>query len=328
MSKPPDPASQALRPVSPEEAQAFVVRRMSLRHARVLLALAEGKGLSAAADALHVTQPAVSKALAEIEQGLGKTLFSRRDRGFRATALGRKLIALAGKMEADLTRGGEDVASMVRGASGELLIGATNAALAQVLPEAMVAMKAEHPNVTLSVRTHSLNGLFAELRSGQLDMVIARVGPHEMPPDLQGQCLIRQDEALAISAHHPLAGSAKRLSWETLCQQAWIWHLPNTRSRTLHDRLWQKMNLPLPSNVIETGDMMLALSLMRRMPLVSIMPQHVAKVAAANGVVVILPLDAKLGLADLTMWHVREPQNELVERFKQLLSAAARDLPD
>ncbi|MDP1533685.1 MAG: LysR family transcriptional regulator [Rubrivivax sp.] len=153
MATPTTPADRPPPAVSPEAAQAFVMRRMSLRHMRVLLALAEERGLSAAAEALHVTQPAVSKALAEIEQGLGATLYSRRGRGFRATSLGSKLIALARKLEADLTRGGEDVASTVRGASGELLIGATNAALAQVLPEAMAAMKRDHPNVTLSART-------------------------------------------------------------------------------------------------------------------------------------------------------------------------------
>ena len=55
-----------------------------------------------------------------------------------------------------LSRDGEDVASMVRGASGELLIGATNTLLAQLLPEAMEAMKKDYPNLTLSVRTEAL----------------------------------------------------------------------------------------------------------------------------------------------------------------------------
>ncbi|MDT9000093.1 LysR substrate-binding domain-containing protein [Paucibacter sp. APW11] len=297
---------------------------MSLRHLRVLLALSEAGSLSAAADVLHVTQPAVSKTLAEIEQGLGQTLFARRGRSLRATALGRRLVLLARKLEAGLARGGEDVASMVRGASGELLIGSTNVALAQVLPDAMAAMKAEYPCVTLSVRTHALSELFAELRSGRLDMVIARVPPDELPTDLESLCLIEQPEVLVISAQHPLAKVRGRVSWETLSEQAWIWHLPHTRSRALQDRRWQQMGLPLPRNVIETGDLILTLNLLRRMPCVTIMPMHVARVAAQFGVAVILPLEASLGLADLTLWHLREPQGELVERFKQLLHLAAQ----
>ena len=87
---------------SPEAAEHFVMRRMSLRHARVLLALRDTGNISAAADLLHVTQPAVSKTLAELEQGLGQTLFVRRGRNMQPTPLGRRLLVLAVKLDADL----------------------------------------------------------------------------------------------------------------------------------------------------------------------------------------------------------------------------------
>lgn len=212
---------------------------------------------------------------------------------------------------------------MVRGASGELLIGATNAALAQVLPDAMAAMKRDYPNITLSVRTHALTALVDELRQGRLDLVIARIPPQHMPTDLQACCLLAQREVLAISTLHPLAHGHQKLGWDTLNSQGWIWPLPGTRSRLLQDRLWQSMKLPLPTNLIETGDIMLALSMMKRMPLLTLLPLHVARVAAQNELVKILPLDADLGLADLTLWHLPEAQSEVVEHFKLLLKNAA-----
>ncbi len=313
-------------PSAPEAADSFVRKRLSLRHLRVLQALSEAGSLGAAADALHVTQPAVSKALSEIEQGLGQTLFVRRGRSLRATALGERLIRLAQKLDADLQRGGGDIASIVRGASGELLIGATNAALPQVLPDAMAAMKLEYPHITLSVRTHALTGLINELREGRLDLVVARIRPHEAPPDLEPLCLIAQPEVAAISTVHPLAKASHKLGWDTLNQQAWIWPLPGTRSRSLQDRLWHDMGQPLPTNLVETGDVMLTLSLLKRMPILALLPQHVARLAAQNGIAKILPLDADLGLADLTLWHLREPQSEVVERFKQLMLEASQKL--
>lgn len=312
--------------LAPEAAETFVAKRLSLRHLRVLQALADSGSLSAAADLLHVTQPAVSKALAEIERGLGQTLFMRRGRSLRATALGERLVELARKLEIDLQRGGGDIASIVRGASGELRIGATNAALPQILPDAMAAMKQAYPNITLSVRTHALTGLIGELREGRLDLVIARIRPHEAPADLEPLCLIAQPEVVAISIVHPLAKASGKLGWETLNQQAWIWPLPGTRSRSLQDRLWQDMGLALPTNLVETGDVMLTLSLLKRMPMLTLLPQHVAKLAAQNGIAKILPLDADLGLADLTLWHLREPQTAVVERFKQLMLEASQKL--
>ncbi|MDM4768137.1 LysR substrate-binding domain-containing protein [Pelomonas sp. SE-A7] len=309
--------------ISPDEVENFIRRRLSLRHLRMLLALNATGTISAAAESLHVTQPAVSKALAEIEGGVGQALFARRGRSLRPTAMGQRLVDLALKLDADLRRGAGDLGSMARGASGELLVGSTNAALAKILPEAIVAMKAEHPSVTISVRTHALSSLFAELREGRLDLVIARVPPQELPADLESSRLIEQTQVLTISSIHPLA-KAGPVGWETLTRQAWIWELPGTRSRALQDRMWQGLGLPLPTNVIETGDLMLALSLMKRMPLLMVMPQHVARVAAQTGVLNILPLAMDSGLSDLTAWHLREPQGELVLRFKQLLLEAAQ----
>lgn len=308
---------------SPENVAQFVTRRMSLRHARVLIALYDTGNLSLAAESLHVTQPAVSKALSELEGGLGQTLFLRRGRNMQITPVGQRLLELARKMEAQLQRAAGDVAALVRGTRGELRIGTTNAALARLLPLAMTAMKREHPEVTLSVRTHALSSMFSELQEGQLDLVLARVTPQDEPLGLQRQPLSPQAEVLTISTLHPLARSP-RLSWELLSQQGWIWHLPGTRTRTLMDQLWQRMALPLPTNLIETGDIMLALNMMRHMPLVTVMPGDVALQAAQQDIVAILPHQVELGLGELSIWQSMDTQSELSERFKDLLCEAAR----
>lgn len=311
--------------LAPKQAEDFVKQRLTLRQLRVLLALADEGSVSAAAEALHVTQPAVSKALSELEGGLGQTLFLRRGRRMRATALCERLLVLARKLQADLRRGGEDVASLARGVSGELLIGATNAALADLLPDAVAALKAEAPHVAISVRTHALKAMFDDLRQGRLDVIIARVQGTDVPADLERLQLMRQQEVLVISGCHPLAAS-RHLSWEVLAQQSWIWPLPGTRMRALQDAKFHSKDLALPTNLFQTDDLMVTISLMRRMPLVGYLPGSVARVAAREGHVRILALeDAGLPLDEMCVWHVREPQGELVDRFKQLLvSAAAR----
>ncbi len=310
-------------PASPEGAEHFVMRRMSLRHARVLLALHETGNVSQAADFLHVSQPAVSKTLAELEQALGQTLFLRRGRNMQATPVGKRLLELARKLDADLQRAAGDVAALVRGASGELRIGATNAALAKLLPLAITAMKREHPHVTLSVRTHALRSLFAELQAGTLDLIVARAMPQDEPLGLVRHPLASQPEVLTMSAHHPLART-KSLSWEILGAQRWIWHLPGTRTRMLMDRLWQQMGLPAPTDLIESGDAMLSVSLMREMPLVAVMPHDLAMAAAKRGTVVILPHAVDLGLGPTSVWCLPDAQGEALDRFTQLLAEAAR----
>lgn len=313
-----------LTPMS-EATLSFLSRRLTLRHLRVLTALHQTGNLSAAADLLHVTQPAVSKALAELEKGLGQTLFVRRQRGLHATVLGERLIALGLRLEGELQRGTDELGALLAGAQGELQIGATNAALPQVLPDALAAMKKEHPLVTLTVRTHALSDLIAELRQGRLDLVLARLAPSEMPEDLEGQVLMHQPEVLVISTQHPMA-RARSWRWEDLQREAWIGHLPGTRTRQLHDRHWAQLGLAPPANQIVCGDAMLSLALLRRMPLLAILARPLARFAAAQGMVKILPLKAELGLAELSVWHLRQPQSAAVETFKRLLGQAAKQV--
>ena len=300
----------------------FVLRRLTLRQLRVLEAAHDTQSLSAAAELLHVTQPAISKALGEMEQSLGQTLFVRRPRGLRATVLCERLVALSRRLDVELRRGADEIHALLSGADGELRIGATNAALPQVLPDALAAMKLLHPHITLTVRTHALSSLVDELRRGSLDLVLARLHPSDMPQDLQGRVLMRQPEVLVMSSHHPLARQ-RNLTWEALQREAWIGHLPGTRTREMQERHWRSLGLQPPANQIVSGDAMLTLSLLRRMPLLAILPQPLARFATQQGITKILPLEADLGLADLSVWHLREPQSSQVEAFKELLQQAA-----
>jgi DNA-binding transcriptional LysR family regulator len=305
--------------VSPEAVEEFVMRRMSLRQLRVLQALAETSSLSAAAETLHVTQPAISKTLSELEQSLGQTLVLRRDRNIRLTPMAQRLVELGTRMETLLRRGAEEIASMARGASGELLIGVTNAALTDVLYDALQEVKLQCPQLAISVRTHALATMLEDLRGGRLDAVLARqLG--DAPDELHQEVLLPTHEVVAISTKHPLA-SQRKIDWATLSDQAWIWPLPGTQSRARRDSFWRSLGLPLPSNVLQTDDLSLTLGMLKRSPLVTIMPSHIAQAAAREGVVRILPMHVELGLGGLCIWHLRGPQPMAVQRLKDALHA-------
>jgi len=315
----------ATHPPVQEATLDFLQRRLTLRHLRVLEAMHATGKLSAAADLLNVTQPAVSKVLAELEKGLGQTLFARSKRGVRATVLGERLIELGRRLDGELKRSSDEMRTILLGAEGDLQIGATNAALPQVLPDALAAMKKAHPLLTLTVRTHALSDLVTELRQGRLDLVLARLNPSEMPEDLEGQVLMHQPEVLVMSAQHPMARQ-RSWRWEELQHEAWIGHLPGTRTRQLHDRHWANLGLAPPTNQIVCGDAMLSLALLRRMPLLAILARPLARFATQQGMVKILPLKAELGLAELSVWHLRQPQSAAVDTFKRLLGEAARQV--
>ncbi|MBH9551644.1 LysR family transcriptional regulator [Inhella gelatinilytica] len=314
---------------SPPTVGSLLSRQVSLRQLRALAAVVETGSASLAAERLHVTQSAVSKTVAELEALLGQTLVDRRNRSFHATALGQPLVELAQRLQNELDRCGQEVDALCRGTQGALHVGATNAALAHLLPQAMAQLKAEQPNAALHVHTHAVPDMVDDLRSGRLDLVVARLRGDDLPPDLIGQRLMGQREVVVISAHHPLA-LQRSWRWEQLQDQAWIIPFEGTQSRTLLERSWQRRGLTPPSNQIATGDLALTFSLLRRMPMLAFMALQQAELAARLGIAKILPLQADLGLPDLSVWWHRERLSPLAEQFKAVLQDVAQmsDAPE
>jgi DNA-binding transcriptional LysR family regulator len=306
--------------------ETFVLRRLSLRQLRMLVALDKEGSLSAAAERLHITQPAVSKTLAELERGLGQTLFARRGRNVHSTAVGQRLVALAHRLEEDLQRGATDIAALQREGAQKLAVGATNAALSQLLPRAISAFKAELPEAALSVRTHALSEMLEDLRKHKLDIVVARMPENARPQGLRAHGLGPARQVVAMSTVHPLLRS-RQLTWEVLAQQAWVWPLLGTHTRTLQDRLWQRLALAPPRNRVEVGDMGLVAALFKHMPLLALMPHDSAQAAALAGFAKILPLEAPLGLTDLVAWHLPTATHAVAKRFLHHLKAAAAAQP-
>lgn len=297
-------------------------RQVNLRQLRALAAVVETGSTSQAAERLHVTQSAVSKTVTELERLLGQTLVERHQRSFCATPVGHRLVELAARIEFELDRCAHDIDALCGGAAGELRIGATNAALAHLLPQAMAELKAEQPGAVLQIHTDAVPQMIERLRGGGLDLLVARLQADEMPPDLVGQALMSQREVVVISAHHPLAHQ-KQWRWEQLQDQAWIIPFQGTQSRTLLDRAWRRRGLTPPVNQIATGDLGLSFSLLRRAPMVAYMASQQAQLAAWLGIAKILPLQTDLGLPDLAVWWRRDRLSPLAQQFKALLIRAA-----
>lgn len=192
---------------------------VSPRQLEVFVAIATGGTVRAAAEQLHLTQPAASMALAELERVLGSPLFDRTQRRLHINARGRHLLPLAQELLERMRELGQHAEHDDALLSGELRVGASNTVGNYLVGDLLGAFITAHPQVALKLHVDNS----AAIVSGVLDYSLD-IGCIEGPaahPDLE---LLRwRDDKLCVCAppSHPLA-KRRRLRPEDFAGARWI----------------------------------------------------------------------------------------------------------
>ena len=164
--------------------------------------------ISRAADALFVSQPALTARIQGLERTLGSSLFARGRHGSRLTEAGRAFLPHADRALAALERGRAAVAEVMSGSGGRLTIGAAPAVSTYVLPTMLHRFQADHPDVHLSVRSgHSEDVLEMVLR-GEVDLGLMRPIHHA---EVISSLLYEDELVLVVHREHPFASSGQVL---------------------------------------------------------------------------------------------------------------------
>ena len=177
---------------------------MELRHLRYFVAVAEAENVSRAALKLHVSQPALSRQIRDLEEELGFLLLERSAKSVRLTEAGRTFLTEA---RAVLQRADEAVAAARTVALGseELHIGYAPSLTPRILPPTLRTFRAELPKVRVHLHDLSTEEMIAGLREGKLQMAfVVRLSP-ALLRGLQFQELARESLCLAVAPKHPLA---------------------------------------------------------------------------------------------------------------------------
>jgi DNA-binding transcriptional LysR family regulator len=180
----------------------------SLDLARIdaFLQVARSGSISAAAEALLVSQPAVTARIQALEREVKAELFIRGRHGSRLTEAGRALLPHAERAVATLARGLEAVDQIRSGAGGRLTIGAAPAVSTYVLPVMLHRFRQTHPDVHLSVRSgHSEEVLEMVLRE-EIDIGMMRPIQH---PEVTSTFLYEDELVLVVHRGHPFASAGQ-----------------------------------------------------------------------------------------------------------------------
>lgn len=165
-----------------------------------LLAVARERNVTRAAATLGLSQPALSARLKALERELGTALVARSSHGVRLTDAGRALLPYAERVVKTVQDGRVRVDQVLRGGEGKLTLGAAPAVGTYVLPSMLRRFHAEHPRVSLTVRTgHSEEILELVLRS-DVDLGLTRALAH---PEIESRPLFDDELVLVVHPEHP-----------------------------------------------------------------------------------------------------------------------------
>lgn len=234
---------------------------MNLRQLDYLLAVARTGSFTAAAAALGVAQPTLTKSIRGLEQELGTSLFERLPRGVVPTEAGAVLLRHAERVALQVKDAGEEVAALSGGESGTVSVGAGPAWLRRHLPRAVARLVTRHPAVKVHVMGGFDDMLLKALRSGEVDFVVAELPSPEMAGDLAITALTGDRLGACCRADHPLAGR-KRLPLRALMEFPWVMPPSRTRAQRRLNALFVANDLPPPSIVCETESMAFLLQLL------------------------------------------------------------------
>ncbi|WP_433579393.1 LysR family transcriptional regulator [Nocardia brasiliensis] len=192
-----------------------------LRRVRYFLAVAEHRHFGRAADALHITQPALSQQVKALERELGVELLTRDGRSFVLTPAGVALQAGAQQLldaAAELERG---VRARASGTTGELKVAFTRSGSDSDISQRIRAFRKEFPDITVSTITGWTSWNLDLLESGEIDVAFVR--GNIAHPRIHTHLIGMQEAAVVVSRDHPLAGRATVESADIIDEPIVLW---------------------------------------------------------------------------------------------------------
>lgn len=236
---------------------------MSPRSLQIFIAVAKCGSISLAAEQQHLTQSAVSKRIALLEQNLDSQLFERHNRRVSLTQAGEVLLKRAQNILNLLQDTKQEIQGLKQEMSGKLAIAASHHIGLHRLPPALSLMQATYPKVEIDLQFMASEQAQAALENRQVELALITL-KNQYDNGFTYQTLW-QDELLPVCALQHQLAQFKRLSLTDLCQYPVILPAKNTITFNLVEPLFttQGLNLKLAmaTNYLETIKMMVSVGL-------------------------------------------------------------------
>lgn len=298
---------------------AAAVLKPSLADLRAFVTVGELQSFAAAAKALHLSQPALSRRISHLEDQLGVRLFDRTTRSVALTVLGQRFLGeMAGLVE-DLDRSVLGLRDAAELETGDVTIGCVFSAVHHFLPPVIRAFQNKHPRVLVRIVEEGADEVLDCVRHGEADFAVNYIGMQD--PDVAFTPLLKEPYVLACPASHPLA-RRRAVQWQELAGYPLARVSHASRNRLFIDQALADLP-PLPRPVIEVRHVSTLIEIVENGLGLAVVPRLTLPAQPASVVGVKLEKPA----ISRTLGLVRRANRSLspaAQAFAQLLASAGR----
>lgn len=285
---------------------ARLLARARLRHLQLMVAINDHGHLRHAAEAVGVSQPAATQALAELEQLLDLSLFERHAKGMRTTAAGQVLIPLVRQMLLALQTSTDALVALRQGHS-RLRLGMLAAAATALAPVLVRDYLPRHPGVQLELSEDVAEHLLQALVAGGLDLVLSRQ-PQTLPASVRFEPLFNDHTVVLAGVEHPL-GARRGLRMVELGGERWMRAPLGIPVRQVFDTLFASADTPPDTHPVSTTSVALLIEILRDQRTLALVPRSLAQTLCNWGLAQaldVLDTQALEGIGLLTTAATRE----------------------
>lgn len=298
----------------------FLKARLKTRQLLLLIALDDYRNIHRAADELHMTQPAASKQIKDLEEMLDVKLFERLPRGMEPTIYGETMIRHARMALTSLALAHDDIVTLKAGLTGQVEVGVIMTPAMALLPRAIARVKEEAPLLRIGVQLETSNLLLDKLQHGMLDFMIGRIFDTGDTSGLIYEELTEEPACAVVRPGHPLL-ERKSLTLQDIAPLPWIVPPHGSILRYRFDMMFRRAGLEPPANVVDTTAMLMITALLQQTDSLHVMPIEVAQYYASLNVMRILPIDIP---CKMDAFGIIRHQDHLLSPGADLLLRAVR----
>ena len=269
-------------------------RRLKLRQLEVLIAVAQAGNMARAAEQLAITQPVISKTIADLESTVGMRLLDRSRRGVELTLYGQALFDRSVAIFNDLDTGIAELETLSDPTAGELRIGSSDAVAAGMLTVIINRLSRQYPRLRFEVTLGGglIDLQYRELQTRSLDLVIGRL-PSTIPESID-VTLLYHDPSFVVAGAKNEWVRRRRIDLADLTRESWC--LPSLENHpwSLIADAFKNRGLDLPRRIVTTRSVQLLTGLVETGQFLTILPRTVLNFRPNGVSLKIVP--AKLGM--------------------------------